>query len=194
METLLSTIRACEVCKEHLPLGPLPMVEASQQSKIILVGQAPGRKVHETQKAWNDQSGKKLREWLGVDEAIFYDPKNFAIVPMGFCYPGKGKTGDLPPRKECAPLWHEPILSKMETNPLILLIGQYATQYYLPHETNNLTEKVHQYRQYLPKYWPLPHPSPVNRFWRSKNPWFEESIVPQLRTKVATQLKTPKDA
>jgi uracil-DNA glycosylase len=140
--------------------------------------------VHQSGIPWDDQSGKKLREWLGVDDEIFYDTTNFAIVPMGFCYPGKAKTGDAPPRKECAPLWHDKVLFQLKKVELILLIGSYATSYYLPKEKTNLTHKVNHYEKYLPKYWPLPHPSPTNRFWRAKNPWFEESIVPQLQRKI----------
>ncbi|RDK88427.1 uracil-DNA glycosylase family protein [Marinirhabdus gelatinilytica] len=185
MKQLLSEIRDCSVCKSHLLLGPRPIIEASPNSKIILISQAPGRIVHESGKAWADQSGKKLREWLGVDEATFYNTENFAILPMGFCYPGKAKTGDLPPRKECAPLWHDRVLEKMRNVQLTLFIGSYATAYYLPHENRNLTSKVENYEEYLPNVWPLPHPSPVNRFWRAKNPWFEGNVVPLLQQKVA---------
>ncbi|WP_432412357.1 uracil-DNA glycosylase family protein [Rasiella sp. SM2506] len=185
MQKLLSEIRDCSVCAKHLPLGPKPIVEASLNSKIILISQAPGRKVHESGIAWNDQSGKKLREWLGVDEDIFYNTSNFAILPLGFCYPGKAKTGDLPPRKECAPLWHDVVLKKLKNVQLTLLIGSYATIFYLPKDGRNLTQRVENFEDFLPRYWPLPHPSPVNRFWRAKNPWFEESIVPLLQKKIA---------
>jgi uracil-DNA glycosylase family 4 len=184
MEQLLSEIRNCKVCKEHLPLGPRPVITGSHESKVVIIGQAPGLKVHQSGIPWDDQSGKKLREWLGVDDEIFYDTTNFAIVPMGFCYPGKAKTGDAPPRKECAPLWHDKVLFQLKKVELILLIGSYATSYYLPKEKTNLTHKVNHYEKYLPKYWPLPHPSPTNRFWRAKNPWFEEHIVPQLQRKI----------
>ncbi|MFC7356225.1 uracil-DNA glycosylase family protein [Jejudonia soesokkakensis] len=184
MKQLLSEIRNCTVCKVHLPLGPRPIIEAASNSKIILISQAPGRIVHESGIAWADQSGKKLREWLGVDEATFYNTTNFAILPMGFCYPGKAKTGDAPPRKECAPLWHDDVLSELNNVKLTLLIGSYATAYYLPGEKNNLTHKANHYQEYLPTYWPLPHPSPVNRFWRAKNPWFEKNIVPELQKKI----------
>jgi len=183
MESLLTTIRNCEVCAKHLPLGPRPIIEANEASKIILISQAPGRKVHESGTAWADQSGKKLREWLGVDEDTFYNTANFAIIPMGFCYPGKAKTGDLPPRKECAPLWHDDVISKFDNVKLTLLIGSYATRYYLPKDGRNLTQRVEHFEEYLP-FWSLPHPSPVNRFWRTKNPWFEESVVPLLQKKI----------
>lgn len=157
-------------------------------SKIVIIGQAPGTKVHESGIPWNDKSGKKLREWLGVDEVTFYNSKNFAQLPMGFCYPGKAKTGDLPPRKECAPLWHPSVLSRLKNVELILLIGSYASNQYLPKDGKNLTQRVENFEAYLPKYWPLPHPSPTNRFWRAKNPWFEQSVVPLIQEKIATIL------
>ncbi|MCP9199221.1 uracil-DNA glycosylase family protein [Gramella sp. GC03-9] len=183
MEQLLTNIRDCKVCQAHLPLGARPIIEASKNSKIVLISQAPGRVVHESGVAWKDQSGKKLREWLGVDEETFYDSENFAILPMGFCYPGKGKTGDLPPRKECAPMWHEEVWRELENVKLKFLIGAYSTSYYLSSK-GNLTEKVRNYDQFLPDHWPIPHPSPVNRFWRSKHPWFEEEVVPQIQKRV----------
>jgi len=184
LEDLLCTIRDCKVCKEHLPLGPRPIIEASKVSKIVLISQAPGRIVHESGIAWNDQSGKKLREWLGVKEDTFYNVDNFAVLPMGFCYPGKAKTGDLPPRKECAPLWHEAVWKELKNVKLKIIIGSYAANYYLGKD-NNLTQKVQNYEKYLPEFWTLPHPSPVNRFWRKKNPWFEAGVVPKLQDKIA---------
>jgi len=189
MKKLLSEIRSCTVCKEYLPLGPKPIVEASDDSKIILISQAPGRVVHEKGIAWADQSGKKLREWLGVDETTFYNTANFAILPMGFCYPGKAKTGDLPPRKECAPLWHKQVLSQFKKVQLTILIGSYSTKHYVAKDGRNLTQHVENFEAYLPTFWPIPHPSPVNRFWRAKNPWFEESVVPLLQKKVKDILK-----
>ena len=182
METLLYNIRQCVICKAHLPLGPRPVVTAHTESKIVIIGQAPGTKVHDSGIPWDDQSGKKLRQWLNVSDADFYNTKNFAIIPMGFCYPGKGKTGDLPPRKECAPEWHEQLLNKMPNVELVLLIGAYAQKYYLKDSfKKNLTETVGEYKTYLPSYFPMPHPSPTNRFWRSKNPWFEELVVLDLQ-------------
>ncbi|WGK66320.1 uracil-DNA glycosylase family protein [Croceiramulus getboli] len=189
MDELLQQARACTFCKEQLPRGPRPIVEASAQSKIILISQAPGAVVHESGIAWADQSGKRLREWLGVDEHTFYQTDNFSILPMGFCYPGKGATGDLPPRKECAPLWHPEFLKVLEHRQLVLLIGTYAQQYYLPKDGRNLTQRVQHYDEYLPQYWPLPHPSPVNHFWRSKNPWFEKKVVPELQKRIAEILE-----
>lgn len=186
MQNLLSEIRGCEVCKEHLPLGPRPIISGTSNSKIILVSQAPGKKAHEHNKAWDDPSGKKLREWLGVTEEQFYNPDNFAVLPMGFCYPGKAKTGDLPPRKECAPLWHDLVWKQFTDVRLILLIGKYAQDNYLKEASKkNLTENVANFRDFLPRYFPLPHPSPVNRFWTIKNPWFEEKVVGELKERVA---------
>ncbi|APQ17234.1 uracil-DNA glycosylase family protein [Maribacter hydrothermalis] len=186
MQDLLSDIRGCEVCREYLPLEPRPIVSGTNNSKIILVSQAPGRKAHVENRAWDDHSGKKLREWLGVNEEVFYNPDNFAVLPMGFCYPGKGKSGDLPPRKECAPLWHPRVWEEFKNVKLILLIGTYAQDQYLGKQAKkNLTENVLHYQEFLPKFFVLPHPSPVNRFWRSKNPWFEEDVVGELQELVA---------
>jgi len=185
MEQLLSQIRACTHCTAHLPLGPRPIVSADPNSKIMLIGQAPGTKVHETGVPWDDPSGKQLRKWLGVTNAQFYDETLFALVPMGFCYPGKGKSGDLPPRPECAPLWHQPLFDQMDNLQLIILIGQYAQRHYLGDTMKkNLTETVKNYKTYLPKFFVLPHPSPRNRFWLSKNPWFKEKVLPDLKKRV----------
>lgn len=190
MQNLLKEIRNCDVCREHLPLGPRPIIEATNNSKIVLISQAPGRVVHETGIAWNDQSGKKLREWLNVSDEVFYNSSNFAILPMGFCYPGKAKTGDLPPRTECAPLWHHQVFEKLENVKLKILIGSYAANYYLPKSKyKNLTEKVSNFNEFLPEFLPLPHPSPVNRFWRSKNPWFEKEVVPKIQQEITKILQ-----
>lgn len=187
MKNILTEIRNCEVCKAHLPLGPRPIVAAHPESKIVIIGQAPGTKVHETGIPWDDPSGRQLRKWLGVSDEVFYDETKIALVPMGFCYPGKGKGGDLPPRPECAPLWHEPLLAKMKKLELIVVIGTYAQKEYLKGRTEkNLTETVKAYKNYLPKFFPLPHPSPRNRFWLGKNPWFEKEVVPELRIKVSS--------
>ena len=189
MKKLLSEIRACEVCAEHLPLGPRPIVAAHQNARIIIIGQAPGTKVHKTGVPWDDPSGKLLRKWLGVSDTVFYDKTKIALVPMGFCYPGKGKGGDLPPRPECAPLWHQKLWDSMPNLKLIILIGSYAQNYYLKEEMEkNLTETVKAYQKYLPKYFPLPHPSPRNRFWLTKNPWFEDRVLIKLRESVASCL------
>ncbi len=183
MKDLLQNINQCTICKAHLPLGPRPVVTADVSSKIVIIGQAPGTRVHQSGIPWNDQSGKKLRQWLGVTDEQFYNTKDFAIIPMGFCYPGKAKTGDLPPRPECAPQWHKPLFDRMSNVELVILIGAYAQNYYLK-DKKTLTERVGDYKAYLPKYFPIPHPSPTNRFWRAKNPWFEELIVSDLQEMV----------
>jgi len=191
MNELLQEIRNCIVCQNDLPLGVRPVVRAHPTSKILVVGQAPGKKVHQSGIPWDDPSGNRLRKWMGIDAETFYEEKNLAIVPMGFCYPGKGKSGDLPPRKECAPLWHQRLLDQMPDLQLTLLIGQYAQKYYLgKNRKRNLTLTVKAYNEYLPQYIVLPHPSPRNTYWLSKNPWFEEEVIPVLQAKVASLLKT----
>ena len=182
MKKLLSDIRACEVCKEHLPLGPRPVVNAHPDARIVIIGQAPGTKVHNSGIPWDDASGRQLRKWLDISNDIFYDETKVAIVPMGFCYPGKGKSGDLPPRPECAELWHQTLFGSMPKIKSIILIGQYAQRYYLKKAIKNtLTETVKAYQEYLPKYFVLPHPSPRNRFWLTKNLWFEKEVIPELQ-------------
>jgi uracil-DNA glycosylase len=185
----LDRVRKCEICKEDLPLGPRPVVSIHPESRVLVVGQAPGTKVHATGIPWNDPSGDELRKWLGVDRETFYDPKLFGIMPMGFCYPGRGKGGDLPPRKECAPQWHEPLISHMPQVKLVLLIGSYAQSYYLLNRKQTLTETVRNFEEYLPAYFPLVHPSPRNRMWMRKNPWFEEEVIPVLRERVNQMIK-----
>lgn len=189
MDELLQKIRQCEICKSSLPLGPNPVVRASEKSRILIIGQAPGTKVHHSGIPWNDASGKNLRKWLGVSDDEFYNPELFAIVPMGFCYPGKGKSGDLPPRPECALEWHERLLAQMPNIELTLLIGQYAQGYYLEGRKENLTETVRSFKDYLPKYFPLVHPSPRNGIWMRKNLWFEKEVLPVLKERVRTVLK-----
>ncbi|MFH4965911.1 uracil-DNA glycosylase family protein [Gaetbulibacter sp. M235] len=185
MKDLLHNIRQCTICEKNLPLGPRPIVSAHSQSKIVIVGQAPGTSVHKTGIPWNDPSGKQLRKWLGVTDEVFYDETKIALIPMGFCYPGKGDSGDLPPRPECASQWHSLLLEKMPNIELTILIGMYAQNYYLGEQAKKtLTETVKNYRTYLPNYLPLPHPSPRNRFWLTKNPWFEVEVLPKLKNRV----------
>lgn len=185
MKSLLVKIAKCTVCAAGLPLGVRPVVAASPRSRIVIIGQAPGRKVHASGVPWHDQSGETLRDWLGVTAEQFYDPNLFALVPMGFCYPGTGAYGDLPPRPECAPLWHEALLALMTDVRLTLLIGQYAQSRYLGDSAApTLTENVGAYRSHLPRFLPLPHPSPRNRIWLKRNRWFETDLIPILRTLV----------
>ncbi|SFS69713.1 uracil-DNA glycosylase family protein [Lutibacter maritimus] len=182
MQNLLTEIRNCTVCKEFLPNTPKPIVQASTTSKIVIIGQAPGQKVHNSGIPWDDVSGNNLREWLRVSKETFYNEKMFALIPMGFCFPGTGKTGDLPPRPECALLWHHQILTSMPEVKLTILIGQYAQNYYLKNNAKKtLTETVKNYNEYLPDFLPLPHPSPRNNIWQKKNSWFKESIIPTLQ-------------
>ncbi len=189
MNDLLNKIHQCRVCKEHLPLGPKPVVQLNKFSKIIIIGQAPGRKAHETGVPWNDASGIKLKEWMAVSDEIFYNPSLISIMPMGFCYPGKGPSGDLAPRPECAPLWHQKVFASFSEKPLILLIGQYAQRYYLKKDfKGSLTETVKNYRSYLPGFFPLPHPSPRNQNWVKLNPWFTTKVIPELRKSVKQYL------
>lgn len=186
MEALLTAIRSCDICVAHLPLGPNPIVSAHPDARVIIIGQAPGTKVHKTSIPWDDPSGRQLRKWLDCEPEIFYDPTKVALVPMGFCYPGKGKTGDLPPRPECAPQWHKQLLDKMPNIQLIILIGMYAQKYYLKSTVKKtLTETVKNHEAYAPKIIPLPHPSPRNRFWLTKNPWFDVDVVPKLQSAFA---------
>ncbi len=185
LEDLLGEVRACRVCAAALPLGPRPVLRAGSGARLLIVGQAPGRRVHETGIPWNDPSGDRLRLWLGLDRAAFYDQTRIAIIPMGFCYPGKGHSGDRPPRPECAPLWHGRLLERLPRLRLILLVGQYAQAYYLGKAAaGTLTETVRQGETYLPRFLPLPHPSPRNTRWLIRNPWFESEVVPGLRGRI----------
>lgn len=185
MKLLLQEISKCTTCQNFLTHGCRPVMNAHADSKIIIIGQAPGIKVHLSGIPWQDKSGDNLRQWLGISVDQFYDARNFAIIPMGFCYPGKGKSGDLPPRPECAPQWHPSLLNKLGNSKLTLLIGQYAQKYYLVDNVKrNLTETVKNYKEYLPQFLPLPHPSPRNNIWKKKNPWFEEEVIPSLQNKI----------
>ncbi|MBT5551657.1 MAG: uracil-DNA glycosylase family protein [Nitrospina sp.] len=188
-KTLIKEIKDCRLCEEHL--DPRPVVQAHAQASILIAGQAPGRKVHETGIPFNDPSGIRLRNWMGIDENIFYDAKKIALLPMGFCYPGTGTSGDLPPRPECAEAWREKLLSRLPKIRLTLVIGQYAQKYHLGgQQKKSLTETVRAWRD----YWkdgliPLPHPSPRNNIWLRKNAWFEEEVLPTLKSKIQTLVK-----
>ena len=186
MEKLLSDIKNCTICEKYLALGPRPVVRAHKDARVVIIGQAPGTKVHASGIPWDDASGKQLRKWMGVTDDEFYNVEKFAIVPMGFCYPGKGKSGDLPPRTECAPQWHQALFGQMPNLEFIMLIGMYAQNYYLKEKAKKtLTETVANYKEYLPDYFVMPHPSPRNRFWLTKNPWFEREVIPTLQKKVS---------
>lgn len=190
LDALLAEIQSCRLCEAHLPLGPRPVLRASGTARLLIVGQAPGRRVHETGIPWNDPSGDRLRLWLGMTREQFYDQRHIAIVPAGLCYPGSGPRGDAPPRPECAPLWHPRLRALMPQIRLTLLIGQYAQAYYLgPRRKRSLRETVQAYREYLPEFLPLPHPSPRNQLWLKQNPWFEQEVIPVLRAQVRSVLQ-----
>jgi uracil-DNA glycosylase len=178
---LLTRIRACTACL-GLPLGPRPVIQAHRDARVAVIGHAPGRLVHASGIPWDDLSGERLRDWLGVTKADFYDPKKVALVGMGFCYPGTGRTGDLPPRPECAPLWHEEVFSRLRGGIPKVLIGRYALDYYLgARKKKTLTETVKAWEEYLPDYFVLPHPSGRNNGWLAKNPWFERVALRRMK-------------
>ena len=189
LSTMLKEVRGCDICAAALPHGARPVLQAGPKARILIAGQAPGRKVHESGILFDDPSGDRLRDWLQVDREIFYDPDKLAILPMGFCYPGTGKSGDLPPRPECAPLWHGPLLEALPNLELTLLIGSHAQKYYLKKTAaKTMTETVRNWRNYLPGIIPTPHPSWRTTGWLRKNPWFETDVVPELRKRVANAL------
>jgi uracil-DNA glycosylase len=189
LDTLLREIRACRICEKHLPLGPNPVLRASTSARILVVGQAPGTKVHASGIPWNDLSGERLRAWMGVDRSTFYDESRIAIVPMGFCYPGRGSGGDNPPRPECARTWHPRLLPLLKSVRLTLLIGQYAQAYFLrERRKDSLTQTVQAFAEYLPEYLPTVHPSPRNQGWLKRHAWFERDLIPVLRKRVAELL------
>jgi uracil-DNA glycosylase len=191
LEPLLAEIRACRLCEAHLPDGPRPVVQASASSRLLIVGQAPGRKVHASGIPFNDVSGNRLRTWLAIDRDTFYDASRIALVPMGFCFPGSGRNGDLPPRPECAPTWHPRLLPLLTHVQLTLAIGQYAQTALLgTHRGDTLTDTVQAWRRHLAEgVLPLPHPSPRNQLWLKRNPWFESELLPVLREKVGQLLQ-----
>ncbi|MDQ2042735.1 uracil-DNA glycosylase family protein [Pseudoalteromonas sp. 20-92] len=186
---LIEQVSKCVICEPDLPLGARPVIQFNPNARILIAGQAPGIKVHETGVPFNDASGNRLREWLGLTKDEFYDANNIAILPMGFCYPGRGKSGDLPPRKECAPTWREQLLAALPNIELTIVLGKYAQAYHLPDTKKTpLTELVKSWREYWPNYLVLPHPSPRNNIWLKKNPWFEQDVLPELDKHVAAIL------
>ena len=184
LDVLLNEIRGCQICADHLTLGPRPIVQVHSDASILIAGQAPGRRVHASGVPFQDPSGIRLREWMGVGEDVFYDPRRVAILPMGFCFPGTGPSGDKPPRPECAPAWRQSVLDHLTGIRLTLVLGRYAQIYHLGATFRSVTEAVVSWRDYWPEKLPLPHPSPRNQAWFKKNRWFEEEILPRLRERV----------
>ncbi len=185
---LLAEVRACDVCAEELPAGPRPILQLGPGASVVVIGQAPGRRVHESGTPWDDPSGDRLRDWLGVDRSTFYDAGRICLLPMGLCYPGTGGSGDLPPRPECAPLWHDRLLAHVPGDALRVVIGQYAQARYVPERSRTLTATVRRWQEFLPDRIVLPHPSPRNQRWLARNPWFTDEVLPALRTRVAAAL------
>lgn len=188
VRTLLSDIRACTVCAPVLQMPPRPIVQIAAGARLVVIGQAPGARVHESGVPWQDDSGDRLRAWTGIDQGEFYDPRKVALVPMGFCYPGKGKSGDLPPRPECAPRWHDRVLGELKSARLTLLVGSYAQARYLE-SFRTLTDAVKQSDSFGPDFFPLPHPSWRSGIWMRRNPWFEADVLPALRKAVRRALE-----
>lgn len=187
LDGLLAEIRACSLCRAHLPAGPRPVVQAARAARLLIAGQAPGRRVHASGVPFDDPSGDRLRAWLGIDGATFYDPRQVAIVPMGFCYPGTGTSGDLPPRPECAAAWRAKLLAQLPQVQLTVVLGTYALRYHFD-DKGPLTARVKNWRDTWPSRVALPHPSPRNNRWLKQNPWFEGELVPALQQRVAQVL------
>lgn len=184
--SLVSDIRNCRLCADHLPLGPRPVLQVSPNARLLVASQAPGTKVHQSGIPFDDESGRRLRDWMGISERKFYDEDFVAIVPMGFCYPGRKGGGDAPPRRECAQHWRVPLLSMLPDLRLTLLVGSYAQQAALG--SGRVTERVREFRSHLPEFFPLPHPSWRSRIWAASNPWFESEVLPELKRRVRTVL------
>ncbi len=189
LEKLLREVRGCAVCASHLPLGPRPIVQIGRGSRLVIIGQAPGSKVHASGVPWQDDSGDRLREWLGIDGTVFYDPDRVALLPMGFCYPGAANVADRPPRPECAPLWHDRLIAEMPDRRLTVLVGIHAQAEYLRGgKKATMTEVVRGFRAHLPHYFPLPHPSWRSTGWMRRNPWYLAEVLPALRYAVVGAL------
>jgi uracil-DNA glycosylase len=188
-QDLLARVRACTICSDALEHGVRPVLQLTPRSRLLIVGQAPGRRVHESGVPFDDPSGERLRAWMGVDRVTFYDAEQVAILPMGFCYPGTGKSGDLPPRPECAPAWRTELLAHLPRDLLTLVNGKYAIDWHLPDAPGNLTETVRSWRSFPSHVLALPHPSPRNNIWMKKNAWFEAEVLPELQVRVKEALK-----
>ena len=184
LQSLLAEVGRCRICAAQLPLGPRPVLQCSRSAKILIAGQAPGSRAHASGIAFDDASGERLRDWMGISRNVFYAAGCIAILPMGFCYPGSAKSGDLPPRPECALQWRELLLAQMPRVELTLVLGQYAQRYHLQSGSRSLTELVRDWQEYWPAVLPLPHPSPRNNRWLSKNPWFVAELLPQLQARI----------
>lgn len=188
LDALLAEVRACRACAAELPLGPRPVLQAGAGATLLVVGQAPGARVHASGVPWDDRSGERLRGWMGIDAATFYDRARVAIVPMGLCYPGRGASGDRPPRRECAPRWLDRLLAQLPAVELTLLVGQYAQAHFLRGHHASLTATTRDWRRQAPHIVPLPHPSPRNVAWFKANPWFDDELLPELRRRVGAAL------
>jgi uracil-DNA glycosylase len=190
LRRLLAEIAGCQICAAELPLGPRPVLRAEASARVLIIGQAPGTRVHESGVPWDDKSGERLRQWLGVDDATFYDAKRIAIMPMGFCFPGRDANGaDAPPRPECAPHWHERVLAQLPRLELTLLVGHHAQARYLGRaREKTMTETVMNWRRYVPEFLPTPHPSWRTTQWLKKNPWFETDLIPEIRRRLVSLL------
>jgi uracil-DNA glycosylase len=184
LDTLLTKVRACTLCKADLPLGPRPVIQVHRHAQVLIAGQAPGARVHESGVPFDDPSGDRLRGWMGIDKATFYDEKKIAILPIGFCYPGTGKSGDLPPLRRCAETWRQELLDSLQNIQLTLLIGQYAQNWHLDEPRRNLTETVRAWKDFGDAVIPLPHPSPRNNIWLKKNGWFEKELLQVIQQRV----------
>ena len=190
LEKLLAEVAACTVCAPHLPLGPRPVLQVGASARLLIAGQAPGRMVHQHGIPFDDRAGDVLRAWLGIDPLTFYDPERVAILPLGLCYPGRGRGGDLPPRPECAPLWQARLRAQMPALRLTVLLGRHAQRHHLGTSRKpSLTETVRAFRDYLPRHFPLPHPSPRNRPWFQRHPWFGQHVLPALRAEIRWALR-----
>lgn len=191
LNDLLVDVRGCTVCASALEHDPRPVVQVGEGARIVIIGQAPGRRVHESGVPWDDPSGRTLRRWLGLSDEQFYDPAIVSLIPMGFCYPGKAASGDKPPRPECAPLWHEPLLSQLPDDRLEVIIGTYAQKRYIEDRKKTLTDTVANWKAYLPNQVVMPHPSPRNQHWLTKNPWFEAETLPAVQQRIAECISAP---